>query len=617
MRGVHRTVVVLVAALALASLAGAAQDLPASRLERLDRGVIALRAEAATAFLSWRLLATDDPQIRFHVYRQVEGAAGKRLTGEPLASATCFQDGTLPTAGRWRYEVRPVVGGKESAGAFSEWLSSTEAPRAYLSVSLQTPQGYTPNDAAVADLDGDGRYEIILKQELRGYDNSQRGVCPGTTRLEAYRLTGERLWQIDLGRNVREGAHYTPFVVADFDGNGRAEVAVRTAEGTVDGTGVRIGDVNGDGRTDYVNPETGYILEGPEFLSLFEGATGKELSRIDYLPRGRVADWGDTYGNRVDRFLMGVGSFDGALPSILMCRGYYTITKLEAVDWRGGKLTRRWLFDTAGKPDLSDYEGQGNHNLSVGDVDGDGRDEVVYGAMCVDDDGRPRYTTRLGHGDAIHLSDLDPTRAGLEVFDIHEEPKHPHGIEFRDAASGQLLWSKPSPDVGRGVAFDIDPTHPGAECWAAGPGLDALYSCRGEAISQTRPRSCNFGIWWDGDPLRELLDRNQISKWDWKTGTEQTLLRAEGCSSNNGTKATPALCADILGDWREEVIWRTLDGKELRIYSTTLPTDHRLPTLMHDPMYRNSVHSQNVGYNQPPHPSFFLADRVAGKALGR
>jgi rhamnogalacturonan endolyase len=322
-----------------------------------------------------------------------------------------------------------------------------------------------------------------------------------------------------------------------------------------------------------------------------------------------VTDWGDGYGNRVDRFLACVAYLDGERPSLVMCRGYYTRTVLAAWNWRDGRLTRVWTFDSDDDtPGNRDYRGQGNHNLAVGDVDGDGKDEIVYGACCIDDNGKGLYTTGWGHGDALHLSDLDPDRPGLEIFDIHENPRHPNGAEFRDARTGKLLWGKPSPDVGRGVAMDIDPRHRGCEMWASGAGLVGLWNVKGEQISDRKPRSCNFGVWWDGDVLRELLDRNIISKWNASEGTETQLLLAEGCTSNNGTKATPALCADILGDWREEVIWRTTDNKELRIYTTTLPTTRRLPTLMHDPIYRLSVAWQNVGYNQPTQTSFYLGE---------
>ena len=251
---------------------------------------------------------------------------------------------------------------------------------------------------------------------------------------------------------------------------------------------------------------------------------------------------------------------------------------------------------------------KGNHNLSVGDVDGDGKDEIVYGACCIDDDGKGLYSTGWGHGDALHLSDIDPDRPGLEVFDIHERPRHPNGAEFRDARSGRLLWGKRSPDVGRGVAMDIDPRHRGYEMWASGDGLEGLWNVKGATISERKPRSCNFGVWWDGDLLREILNSNQITKWDWEKGSETTLLVAEGCAANNATKSTPCLSADLFGDWREEVVWRTVEDRELRIYTTTIPTTHRLTTLMHDPQYRLSVAWPNVAYNQPTQTGFYLGD---------
>ncbi len=581
------------------------------QMEALGRGVVALRQDDGTVFVSWRLLGTDPDDIAFNVYRSTGDTPALKCNDEPIKTSTCFVDKGVDLNRPNAYHVRPVLRGQEQSPSAAFRLDADSPARNYLSIPLQTPDGYHANDAAVGDLDGDGEYEIVLKLEMRGFDNSRRGVCPGTTKLDAYKLDGTLLWRIDLGRNIREGAHYTPFVVYDLDGDGRAEVAVRTAEGTVDGTGATIGDIDGDGRTDYVNPRTGYILEGPEFLSLFDGKSGKELARTDYIPRGRVSDWGDDYGNRVDRFLMGVGYFDGIHPSVVMCRGYYTITRLEAWNWRDGSLKRLWRFDSRSRPDWLEYEGQGNHNLSIGDLDDDGSDEIVYGAMCLDHDGTPLYNTKLGHGDAIHLSDIDPDRPGLEVFDIHERPRHPFGAEFRDARTGEPIWGKASPDVGRGLAIDVDPRYRGYEMWASGPGLNGLWNVKGETISERKPRSCNFGVWWDGDLLREILDRARITKWNWRDGTETTLLNAHGCASNNSTKATPCLCADILGDWREEVLWRSTDRKELRIYSTTIPTAHRLYTLMHDPIYRISVALQNVGYNQPTQTGFYLGDGMS------
>ncbi len=577
------------------------------QMEKLDRGLVAIRQDGGKVFLSWRFLGTDPEGLAFNLYRSADGAAPVKLNTEPIRGATNFVDADAKPDQALDYSVRPVQDGEEKEASAPFKLAAGAPPRPYLAIPLQTLPGHTPNDVSVGDLDGDGKYEIILKQEMRPRDNSQAGMT-GETKLEAYRLDGTFLWRINLGKNIREGAHYTQFLVYDFDGDGKAEIICKTADGTIDGQGGVIGDASVDHRD-----ARGMILDGPEFLTVFEGTTGKALATTDYLPgRGRGTDWGDNTGNRVDRFLAAVAYVDGERPSAVMCRGYYTRTVLVAWNWRDGKLSRVWTFDSDdGTPGNRAYRGQGNHNLRVGDLDDDGKDEIVYGACAIDDDGKGLYTTGLGHGDAIHLSDIDPDRPGLEIFDIHERPRHPNGAEFREARTGKLIWGKPSPDVGRGLAIDIDPRHRGYEMWASGNGLDGLWNVKGEKISETKPRSCNFGVWWDGDWLREILDRNRISKWDWENGSERPLLTAQDCTSNNGTKSTPALCADILGDWREEVIWRTNDNKELRIYTTTIPTEHRLFTLMHDPIYRLSVAYQNIGYNQPTQPGFYLGDGMA------
>lgn len=573
--------------------------------EKLDRGLVALKQADGSVWLSWRLLASDPQAIAFQVQRKSGDGLTKKLNAEPIADCTWFVDREA-TSEESSYSVVALVDGKEQAASNPVFVAKDAPARNYLSIPLQTPAGYTPNDGSVGDLDGDGQYEIVLHQAGRGKDNSQRGETDPPI-LEAYTLAGKMLWRINLGRNIREGAHYTQFMVFDLDGDGRAEVACKTADGTVDGEGKIIGDASADHRN-----RDGYVLSGPEFLTIFDGLTGKALATTDYLPaRGRVADWGDDYGNRVDRFLAGVAYLDGERPSLVMCRGYYTRVALVAWNWRGGKLERVWTFDTEEGTDdekqaKRDYRGQGDHALSIADVDGDGRDEIVFGACTIDDNGRGLYSTKLGHGDALHVTDHDPSRPGLEVFNIHERPKHEHGVSFRDAKTGEILWSKKSEDVGRGIAMDIDPRHLGSECWASGPGLSGLWNAQGKEISARKPRSCNFGLWWDGDLQRELLDRTTISKWDWESSSEQILLRAEGCAANNGSKSNPVLSADILGDWREEVIWRSADNRELRLFTTTIPTKHRHVTLMHDSQYRLAIAWQNVGYNQPPHPSFWL-----------
>jgi rhamnogalacturonan endolyase len=575
--------------LCLGLMGGAWAPAPVRQQEALDRGLVAVRDSTGQAFVSWRALAGDAPALGFTLWRD-----GKKLTPQPLTGATCFVDSGAPQGARYTVQA--------GSGPQSKPVMLSETP--YLTIPLRTPPGYAPNDTSVGDLDGDGALELVVHMVGRSKDNSQAGQTDPPI-LQAYRLDGTFLWEINLGKNIREGAHYTQFLVYDFDGDGKAELACKTADGTVDGTGKVIGDATKSWAND-----KGYILEGPEFLTVFEGKTGRALATTDYVPaRGKVADWGDAYGNRVDRFLACVAYLDGKRPSLVFCRGYYTRTVLAAWDWRDKKLTSRWVFDSEKLADPQKWRGQGNHNVSVGDVDGDGKDELVYGAMAIDDSGVGLYSTGLGHGDALHLSDIDPSRPGLEVFDIHEHNKHQAGAELRDARTGALLFGKPCPDVGRGVAFDIDPRHPGYELWASGAGLSGVWNVKGEQISKNKPRSCNFGVWWDGDFLRELLDKNNITKWDWITETETPLLTAEGCTDNNGTKSNPALCADILGDWREEVIWRTTDNKALRIYTTTIPTGHRLTTLLHDPQYRLSVAWQNIGYNQPTQPGFYLGEK--------
>ncbi|RAI94671.1 rhamnogalacturonan endolyase [Paenibacillus pabuli] len=572
----------------------------ARQMEFLDRGVVAVKTGTGV-FVSWRLLGTEGSNVSFNVYRD-----GTKVNASPITNSTNLQDASGTSSSK--YTVRAVVSGTEQAAsaAASVWGNN------YLSVPLSIPAGgttpdgvaytYSANDASAGDVDGDGEYELIVKWDpSNSKDNSQSGYT-GEVFIDAYKLNGTRLWRISLGKNIRAGAHYTQFMVYDLDGDGKAEVAMKTADGTKDGTGVVIGDASKDYRN-----SSGYVLSGPEFLTIFNGQTGKALSTVNYEPaRGNVSDWGDNYGNRVDRFLAAIAYLDGERPSLVMARGYYTRTVLVAYNWRDGQLTKQWTFDsnTSGN---SGYAGQGNHNLSVADVDGDGKDEIVYGAMAVDDNGKGLYTTGLHHGDAMHLSDLDPDRAGLEVFQVHETPSNA-GVEFRDARTGQLIWGIPTTkDIGRGMAADIDPRYKGAEVWADG----GLYTAKGQKIGTTLPSSTNFGIWWDGDLLRELLDSNRIDKWDYANSKTVNLLTASGVSSNNGTKSTPNLQADLFGDWREEVVWRTNDSSALRIYTTTAVTDKRIYTLMHDPVYRLGVAWQNVAYNQPPHTGFYLGDGMS------
>ncbi|MFC0624149.1 rhamnogalacturonan lyase [Kribbella deserti] len=567
------------------------------QVEKLGRGLISVRS-GADNLVSWRWLATDSASVGFNVYR-----GSTKVTGSPITGSTNYLDpGAAADA---TYTVRAVVDGVEQPAS----PAALRLGAGYHQLAISPPAAgsnfsYVANDASVGDLDGDGEYEIVLKWDpTNAKDNSQAGVT-GNVYIDAYRLNGTRLWRINLGRNIRAGAHYTQFQVYDYDGDGAAEVAMKTADATVDGTGQVIGNASADHRN-----ADGYILRGPEYLTMFQGSTGAALSTVNYdPPRGTVSSWGDSYGNRVDRFLAGTAYLDGQRPSLIMARGYYTRAVIAAWDFRNGALTKRWVFDSNATGNGS-YAGQGNHSLAIGDVDADGKDEIVYGAATIDDTGRGLWNTRYGHGDAGHLGDLDPSRPGLEYFKVDESSNQPASW-MADARTGQILWSRPpAGDNGRGVSADVWAGSAGAESWSSAD--TNARNPRGTAVGR-KPSSANFLAWWDGDPVRELLDGTHIDKYG--TSGDTRLLTASGVHSNNGTKSTPALSADLFGDWREEVIWATSDNRALRIYSTPNRTNQRITTLMHDTQYRTAIAWQNTAYNQPPHPSFFIGDGMATPA---
>ena len=616
--------------------------------ERLDRGVVAIR-DRQKVIVSWRLLKTDDPNQTFDVYRN-----GQKLSASKTGGT--FYVDESPLSGDVVYEVR---GGSKNGS----YTLKADAPEGYIPIPIEKPaDGVTPsgqpyfyiaNDASVGDVDGDGQYEIILKWDpSNAHDNAHDGFT-GPTLFDCYRLDGKRLWRIDMGRNIRSGAHYVPFMVYDFDGDGKAELMVRTSDGTTDGLGNVIGDATADYRhgvmeakarqaegqmspqeerpfnrreewARYNNgkrPMTGRILTGNEYITVFDGLTGRALDTKPYIPeRGNLNDWGDEYANRSDRFLAGVAYLDGIHASGIFCRGYYTRSVIAAWDWDGHELKTHWVFDT-NDPEWTNYAGQGNHNLRVADVDGDGCDEITYGSMAVDHDGRGLYNTGMGHGDALHLMVFNPSSDRLQVWDCHENRRD--GSDFRDAATGKIIFQIPSTsDVGRCMAADIDPTNPGLEMWSSDShGIrnikgEVIYSAQDPSDPQHQrhlrlngqPLSVNFGIWWDGDLLRELLDHETVSKYDWENHQVTTVQRFDG-QFNNGTKSNPCLSADILGDWREEVLIRNRESTELRLYVSTIPTNHRIPCLMEDIPYRLSVASENTGYNQPPEPGFYLGTK--------
>ncbi|MFD4871756.1 rhamnogalacturonan lyase [Streptomyces sp. NPDC058420] len=576
-----------------------AEAATARQVEALDRGVVSVHTDSGN-LVSWRWLGTDPDNVSFNVYR-----AGTKVNSAPITGSTNYFHAGAPAQAD--YTVRAIVGGVEQADS----VHAIQFRTGHLDVPISPPAGgttpdgvaytYEANDASVGDLDGDGRLDFVLKwQPTNAKDNSQSGYT-GDTFLDGITLDGTRLWRIDLGRNIRSGAHYTQFQVYDYDGDGKAEVAVKTAEGTVDGAGTVIGN----SAADYRN-SSGYVLSGPEYLTMFNGQTGKAMSTVDYVPaRGTVSSWGDSYGNRVDRFLAGTAYLDGSRPSLIMARGYYTRTVIAAWDWRNGAFTRRWTFDTNSSTNTGKgYDAQGNHQLAVADVDGDGKDEIVYGSMAVNDNGSGLWTTKNGHGDALHVGDLDPSRPGLEEFKVDEDSSKPSSW-MADAKTGAIIWSTPANgDNGRGVSDDIWAGSAGAESWSAAE--SGVRNPKGTVVSTRKPSSTNFLSWWDGDPVRELLDATHIDKYG--TTADTRLLTASGVHSNNSTKATPTLSGDILGDWREEAVWPTTDNTALRIYSTPHETPTRITTLLHDTQYRTALAWQNTAYNQPPHPSFYIGD---------
>nr|WP_302597437.1 RICIN domain-containing protein [uncultured Cellulosilyticum sp.] len=564
----------------------------ARQMEALDRGLIATKVSNGV-YLSWRLLGTDNSNVGFYIYKN-----GTRLNSTPLTTSTNYVDTSGTTSDK--YYVTTVINGVEKTKS----AVSTVLSQNYLDIPLNKPAGmtmpdgstctYSANDASVGDVDGDGQYEIILKWDpSNSKDNSQSGYT-GNVYLDAYEMDGTQLWRIDLGRNIRAGAHYTQFMVYDLDGDGKAEVACKTSDATVDGQGNVIGNANADYRN-----SKGYILTGNEYLTVFDGQTGGAITTIDYTPaRGTVSSWGDSYGNRVDRFLACIAYLDGKTPSLVMCRGYYTRAVLVAYTFDGSSLKRQWTFDSKSSGN-SAAAGQGNHNLSVADVDDDGYDEIIYGSATIDHNGSLLYTTGLGHGDALHVSDFDPDRAGLEVFQVHEDKKC---TEIHDAATGKVLWkAAASNDVGRGIIGNF-----GSDYYPyIAMSTTGSYDKNGTSI--TAPLSAyNFAIWWDGDLYREILDKNYINKYNGATHSASRYVTFNGATSCNSTKATPSLQADLFGDWREEVVLPLTDSSALRIYMTTAVTDYRYYTFMHDPVYRLGIAWQNVAYNQPPHTSFYI-----------
>ena len=713
--------------LASVTFGAKAQITPASQMEKLDRGLVVVPTSTFgnAHFVSWRLLGTDDKAATtFDLLRD----------GEPIATdlkKTNYQDANTNGSATAKYQVRVKVNGQvtETSEPAVAWSQK------YLSLKLDRPKGgvaakwsnsdassgpttanyaYYPNDMSVGDVDGDGQYELFLKWEsTHAQDNSRSLGYTGNTIIDCYRLDGERLWRIDLGPNIRDGAHYTQFMVYDFDGDGKAEMMCKTATGSKDGQGNYVNQaatdatIKGhDNTKDYRN-SGGHILQGPEYLTVFDGQTGKAIHTTWYLPGragtgssvsmergdelGKVSTfpsgfWGDNYGGRSERFLAAVAYVNGAdKPACgIFSRGYYTQAYVWAVSFDGTRLHTEWLHcspnatqwlvyaskwaegqaglevnvdgdalkripakvapantggvkstDTSGGIVGSNtLYGNGNHNLSVADVDGDGCDEIIWGAGALNNDGTLLYATGYGHGDAIHVGKMIPDREGLQVFDVHEEKlTAAHGSwDLHDARTGEIIWHGGSAgaDNGRGMAADLTGKD-GYEFWSSDE-RTPRSALTGKATS-IKNSSVNFRIYWDGSVQDQLLDGSYkydndvwtqscyaspvITKWNGSSFSNVISFYSStynNAQTANYTKATPCLQADFLGDWREELImWNKKDSAEVMIFTTWTPTDYAVPTLMHDHVYRMGVAWQNTAYNQPPHLGYYLPDYINGK----
>lgn len=572
--------------------------------------------------VSWRMLPQDTKDTAFDLYRAVDGVEEK-INTEPIKGKTNYQDISANHDKTNTYRLT-YAGKNETIGTYT--LDETRVSKGYpyISIPLQATTDihatypYEANDVSVGDLDGDGEYEIVLKRCINvnggevseDEDGEDTGDYPDvrhTNLLEAYKLDGTFLWRICSGPNIILGNSWS-FAVADFDGDGKAEVAFRSSEGTVFGDGTEIGDVDGDGKTYYRKSLLGagrYIGEGPEFISVVDGESGRELARDNYIDRETSESWGDNYWKRASSYRIAVANVSGTTPSVIICRGVYGRTVLEAWDFDGTKLAKRWHFDTD-NDGYHSWESQGFHSLSVGDVDGDGYDEIVYGSATIDHDGSGLNNSLLGHGDALHLGKFDPDRDGLQIWSCFETGKTQAAL--RDAATGEVIWSNvldKDNDTGRALVADIDPDSYGCECWWAGSNA---HSIDGKDLGY-KPKSCNMAIWFSGSLNRQMLDGTTIDSKETRVFTMHGTDSKPNynCASINSSKKNPSWYGDLVGDWREEVILPVRGyTTELRIFSTWFPTDYAFPWLMTDHIYEMSALNQNVGYNQPNQLSYYL-----------
>ena len=632
-------------------------------MEKLDRGTVAVKTNGGV-YLSWRLLGTESlTNQAFDIYRD-----GEKIYTTGGHDATCYTD-SKGTADN-KYTVVPKGEAIDETEAVDVWTTNTTYKGrsvAYKDIAFKVPDGgktptdeeytYTANDMSVGDLDGDGEYEYIVKWDpSNSKDNSVKGYT-GNVYLDAYELDGTLLWRIDLGVNIRAGAHYTQYMVYDFDGDGKSEVILKTAPGSKDGEGNYVSKAGknitkGDDKKDCRN-SSGLLMGkdgGPEYLTVFNGETGAAMQTVDFDPPRSIltsSEWGDSYANRSERYLAAVAYLDGVHPSVVMTRGYYTYVYAAAYTWDGTDLKEQWLSTNTpteenggtgctvkyadgtskNNPNKTLYA-QGAHSVSVADVDNDGYDEIIFGSAVLDNDGTVLTYDGRGHGDAEHVSDFD-NDGKQEIFMAHEAGKHndkiiPYAVDIK-RYNGDIMLQAAQGDIGRGIMDNVDDKYALSSgnlslFWSVA--ADGIYNQAGEKVGNIPNTNGsnmeNFAVYWDGDLGRELLDGNKLVKYSIKSGAERIYYDSKNStlpgSINNSTKSNACLTADLFGDWREEIVLRY--GGGVRIYFSTIPTDYRLTTLMHDSQYRCAIAWQNVGYNQPPHTSYYIGSAALAKDSG-